>query len=380
MKFLLIILIFCTTSFKCSSQEKFRLTINTTEYIGDSIFFGGLEGIPAGFSNLYNFKLSTNSQIKKINDVMEFEFSVFNLILDKKTMITGSLEYPIPVNFLNMKEDCMPCISRIFFIENKKMEISLPKMNNKFKVLINSPTNKDYNRLKSRLSKVYVNANNPLAMDSLIDFKQKQEIMKSYIQKYPSSYAALWEIIFDYSDNSLKPNYQDNLKYFSEAMKGGLLYKRFLEKLELDNLYKKGDIMPNVNIENGKGISLEMFGNKKLTLINYWSTTCSPCIKSLPQIVELRKDFLSQGFDVIGISDDKDKDRINLAKKILIKNNADWTNFFDLNNEFRNKLNVNVFPIYFLVDSQGKIILRELGNYEVINNRINEYFKKNIDY
>lgn len=377
MKRIIILFLILLFSQDCISQDKLKINIKTNQYLGDSIFFGVPEGVPKGFEDLFNFKLTNNSSVHDASIEIGYSYSVYKIKLKENLEVNGNLEYPKPVNILYVDQDkCIPCVTKIFYIDNQNINIELSKISNKQKLQIDSPTNNDYNELKSELFSVYTKSNNPFEMDSLTDFSRKQEILRQYILKNPSSYAALWEIILDYTTYHEHPLYQSNLKYFSNTIKNGNLYKGFSKKLKILNSTSSGKFMPFVRIDSTNSISKSTFGQNKLTLLNYWATTCGSCIKSFPDMVKLRNEYHSQGFEVIGVSDDIVMNRMAKASNILKKNNVEWLNLFDINGEFKNKVQANVYPLYFLVDSNGKILLRKAGSFDYVQNEVKEYFKK----
>jgi len=68
----------------------------------------------------------------------------------------------------------------------------------------------------------------------------------------------------------------------------------------------------------GKQVSLASFQGKAV-LINFWATWCGPCKIETPWLVELRKQYASQGFEILGVSAD-DLDRSNPAQLSADKN------------------------------------------------------------
>ena len=70
----------------------------------------------------------------------------------------------------------------------------------------------------------------------------------------------------------------------------------------------------------------------------------------------------SNKVNFISITAEKQKDRIELAESILKKNKVEWKYYFDIKEEFPKKLNASGYPLQILVDSNGKIIDRKLGD------------------
>lgn len=53
---------------------------------------------------------------------------------------------------------------------------------------------------------------------------------------------------------------------------------------------------------DGQTVTLSDYRGKKVVLINFWSTTCDPCMVEMPHLVELYKKHKDKGFEVLAIS------------------------------------------------------------------------------
>jgi peroxiredoxin len=67
----------------------------------------------------------------------------------------------------------------------------------------------------------------------------------------------------------------------------------------------RGRKAPGFTLRNteGKKVALSDYRGKAV-LINFWATWCAPCKIEMPWFVELRKQYASQGFEILGISED----------------------------------------------------------------------------
>lgn len=107
--------------------------------------------------------------------------------------------------------------------------------------------------------------------------------------------------------------------------------------------------------------SAEIFAGHKVTMINLWTTWCSPCKKELPDLQKLSREFEKQGCQIIGICCDAvDKDVMAEAAKILKKAGVTYTNYaaFD---ELEDIFIFRGYPSSFFVDSEGKILTLPVG-------------------
>lgn len=76
---------------------------------------------------------------------------------------------------------------------------------------------------------------------------------------------------------------------------------------------------------NGEEVSEEIFGEKKLTMVNIWGTFCGPCIREMPDLGELNREYADKGFQIIGIISDVSKASDETALDVIETTKADYT-------------------------------------------------------
>lgn len=107
-----------------------------------------------------------------------------------------------------------------------------------------------------------------------------------------------------------------------------------------------------------------IFADTKVTMVNMWATFCGPCIKEMPDIAELNKEYNSTDFKVVGIiTDAADRNFANIpanvqkARQIIEQTGADYTHLIpskSLNDA--HLAMVQAVPETVFVDSTGKQI------------------------
>lgn len=107
--------------------------------------------------------------------------------------------------------------------------------------------------------------------------------------------------------------------------------------------------------------SSTLFGENTVTVVNFWFTTCSPCVGELAELEELNKQLAEKGGAVVGINSftlDGDKAAIAEAKDILTKKGVSYKNiWFDSKSEageFTSGL--YSYPTTYVVDKNGNIV------------------------
>ena len=105
----------------------------------------------------------------------------------------------------------------------------------------------------------------------------------------------------------------------------------------------------------------ELFSGNTVTVVNFWFTTCNPCVGELSELDALNKELAEKGGSLIGVNTftlDGDETAISEAKDVLAKKGATYQNvYFDSDGE-AGKFTTNIFayPTTYVVDRSGNIV------------------------
>ena len=105
----------------------------------------------------------------------------------------------------------------------------------------------------------------------------------------------------------------------------------------------------------------ELFSANAVTVVNFWFTTCNPCVGELAELDALNKELAEKGGALIGVNTftlDGDEAAISEAKDVLAKKGATYQNvYFDSDGE-AGKFTTNIFayPTTYVVDRSGNIV------------------------
>ena len=107
--------------------------------------------------------------------------------------------------------------------------------------------------------------------------------------------------------------------------------------------------------------SSELFSANAVTVVNFWFTTCKPCVGELSELDALNKELAKKGGALIGVNTftlDGDEAAISEAKDVLAKKGVTYQNvYFDSDGE-AGKFTTNIFayPTTYVVDRNGNIV------------------------
>ena len=113
---------------------------------------------------------------------------------------------------------------------------------------------------------------------------------------------------------------------------------------------------------NGNPVkSDDLFSKNAVTVVNFWFTTCNPCVGELAELDALNKELAKKGGTLIGVNTstlDGDKAEISDAKDVLMKKGATYQNvYFDSNSEAgKFATNLLAYPTTYVVDRKGNIV------------------------
>lgn len=246
---------------------------------------------------------------------------------DNQLMVTGSHEQAVYNSYLN----CIAEIDKkgvIIFSEMYRVKKINPK---RFDQLTVAQDQLRSARKDSVGAVVLRSLNSPTTAYII-----KKELIRSDIQLAERLYYSL--------ENTVRESYF-----------GKVLAKYFDSPLAI------GKPAPSFRLKNvdGKMLSLENFKGKYI-LLDFWASWCAPCRVEHPNLIKTYRAFNSKGFNIVSISLDKKKDA---WLKAIKDDNLQWTQLSDLkgsDSEIKKTYNIETIPTNFLLDTEGKIIGKNL--------------------
>lgn len=205
--------------------------------------------------------------------------------------------------------------------------------------------------------------------------KKNQALRIQFLNDHPESFTSLLVL---QSLFLILPINESESKFFalSEVQKSSKTGMALILKIESNKSTAAGKpVIPFAQIGvDGELVDIAAFKGK-VVLIDFWGSWCVPCRISHPALKELYNKYKSKGFEIIGVSNEvansnRDKKKQDLAwRKAIKEDGLTWPQIlydpeiFDIVKEF----DINGYPTKFLVDQNGKFVMRILGNSEKLH-------------
>ena len=121
-----------------------------------------------------------------------------------------------------------------------------------------------------------------------------------------------------------------------------------------------GTKAPDFTLKNADGQDVTLSDLKgKVVLVNFWATWCGPCVREIPDFLEVYDEYKDKGFEIIGVSLDRTGwkvvtpfvDKMHMTYPVVVGNNEVVTAFGGF----------NAIPTTFLIDRKGTLVDRHTG-------------------
>jgi thiol-disulfide isomerase/thioredoxin len=287
----------------------------------------------------------------------------YNLTLDSDNVTVrdglfefrGSVEYPAPlmVSYFYEKERRL-IRSELMFVEKGEEKINVGDLekNKSLGALLQSTSNLEYTRLKDRFSQ------KPLATR-----KEMIAMLYDYISNCPSSYVALWLLTLNYTEYGYMPEFAPVIENFDSQIKATKTYQSLAANLRIDSSLAIGNPFNFSALSFGTAM-YDTVVHCDFSLIDFWSSYCTPCIRQFPDLNAIYDQFHSRGFTMYGVCVNNAGDSIEMQRHVE-RYKVRWWNVLDDGGYQASKLNISGIPRNFLLDCAGTIVARDLSGHDL---------------
>src|SRR5699024_4159379 len=191
---------------------------------------------------------------------------------------------------------------------------------------------------------------------------------KNFIQENPTSFCSLDNLYWIARREKLDPeSIRELLLLFPEDFRRLYTYKDIEKRLAMKQQLQVGNVFPDFEMEDTESSMVELsdFQRDNYVFVDFWSSWCGPCRKENPYFVKTYKRFRDQGFDILGVSLDEDREAWLQAIK---DDGLVWQQVSDLKgleNELAKSLYIHAIPDNFLLAPDGTILARDLRGKEL---------------
>ena len=203
-------------------------------------------------------------------------------------------------------------------------------------------------------------------------------IKEKFIQDTPSSATSAW-LLADMMLRSQVSNVKATAlfsKINKEKLVGTSFYIEAAKRVDGISATAVGKQVPAIisgNTYDGKNFDLASLKGKYV-VIDFWGTWCGPCIAGMPKMKEYLDKYKSK-MEILGVASESD-DGTRWKKFITDKPEYNWHHVLSRKDEdYILKFSVAGFPTKIIVDPEGKIVGRFVGEDDEIYKKLDEILK-----
>ncbi|MCT4601239.1 MAG: TlpA family protein disulfide reductase [Marinifilaceae bacterium] len=244
--------------------------------------------------------------------------------------------------------------SSIFPIENEAVNLYVKTLENK--------TDSNVKMWKKKMNSLY---------------SKISEMKMKFLSKNANSIAGLWLMDDMVIRRQISIEKVASLfKTISKKYKNLSYYKNLESRISGYYATQIGKIVPNIissDTNDGSTFNLKSLRGKYV-LLDFWGTWCGPCVSGMADMKAFR-DKHKDVFQIVGIANDSN---IKGWKNLIINKKLNWPHFRSIKNknDLVAKFNIQGYPTKILIDPNGKILMRSVGENSGFYDKLEEVITK----
>ena len=327
-------------------------------------------------------KNKSNFQLNGVIDNIPNETSVYlaingvvkdsTVIKDKKFTFKGSLQEPTEYDlFVKTTNDYTS-----IWLENNQISFTAKKGNFSNAEIEGSISQREYtefrnefNAYRDKIDSLYniiYDKKNPDSVKLIAknefkaNYSDRRKIDKKFIKNNPNSYVSIYLLKF-YRTTFGKELTEELFNYIDDDLKHSSYGKAIKRFLSLSKNINVGDNYVDFSMKNANDQNINLSDFKgKIVLLQFWSTSCGGCRSEYPFLRKAYDTYKDKGFEIVGISNDRNRD---YWLKAIKDEKLNWTNLWELNTDESDAAliySISYMPTNFLIDQNGTIIAKDL--------------------
>jgi peroxiredoxin len=202
---------------------------------------------------------------------------------------------------------------------------------------------------------------------------ERETFLYEFVSGHKSSLTVLF--FLEQLDISKYPDlYKEVTTALSNSHPDNVIVESYNRRFKDALFLAAGAEAPDISLPDPAGKIIKLSSLRgKVVLIDFWASWCGPCRKDNPNVVRIYHKFKDKGFEIFGVSLDRDKNNWITA---ISTDKLDWVHVSDLKywqSEVVGLYSFNAIPYTVLIDREGKIIAKGLRG-EQLESKLTEIF------
>jgi len=279
-----------------------------------------------------------------------------------------------------------------FFLDNANITVTAKKDSLRSTKITGSPTqdifktyiaemeklNKEVLALQGKYQNAMTTGNTSEADKAKIDYQaiidNNKVYTKNFVKEHSNSVVSAYITLFQLADQIDVAELDSLASKFAPELSKSEYVVKINERIQEQKKTAIGIVAPDFTMNDPEGKPIQLSSLRgKIVLVDFWAAWCGPCRQENPNVVKLYQQYHDKGFEILGVSLDKNKED---WLKAIKSDNLTWMHVSDLQywqNAAARLYGVNAIPQSFLLDKDGKIIGKGLRG-EQLANKLMELF------
>ena len=279
-----------------------------------------------------------------------------------------------------------------FFLDNANITVTAKKDSLRSTKITGSPTqdifktyiaemeklNKEVLALQGKYQNAMTTGNTSEADKAKIDYQaiidNNKVYTKNFVKEHSNSVVSAYITLFQLADQIDVAELDSLASKFAPELSKSEYVVKINERIQEQKKTAIGIVAPDFTMNDPEGKPIQLSSLRgKIVLVDFWAAWCGPCRQENPNVVKLYQQYHDKGFEILGVSLDKNKED---WLKAIKADNLTWIHVSDLQywqNAAARLYGVNAIPQSFLLDKDGKIIGKGLRG-EQLANKLMELF------